>query len=576
MKRIKVEAIEVASSFYILEALDVLVSPKFGHRSGEKLKKDILLLKKEYTDRISEMLYDYSVLALMGEARHAYSHSDYFCEIEEGTKNTRTVVCSNNRDLSYENAKDYNPSNALKMLEKLFLGFEWEEGYGGEKWGYIANRVSLFGSIDNTAFCDMCFSLSHNSSPYLDKSNIGIFEMKNITKYEELLNIKLLKSLEELVCLYAFHTGRRLYGLIKRAVTLGYLKVNMAFISKNKRGLRSECETRVLGYEKISYGKKNIEIEPEYEIGSPFKERYEKILDNSNDYNFLKTGDDCFYEIEGKRGCFVGVVTHEPVKILNHSFCVSTIEGKPPLHVDATQVFEIGDLIVNKTRRVQRVVAIDMKLGLVLCSDHEENRFVYPIISVSRIDERYFSILNTTYDDLIITKKDLECLLLKGKATLCHKKGLSKFKVGDLVGSIYGLFVVKSFASTFRSVVVEPIGALKTKDEDSYLGNVIKNKILSGDISKNFAEISIFSLEKVMFVGDLKVVRAMPEYIIFHNCHDNTDYFLDSFNKDFHSLKLRDYQTKDDDIYLKKLLKPCYEGFEKDLTYYKQVSSKKI
>ena len=204
--------------FYIIEALKTRVDSraKFGMKSQEKLIEDLTTYQNELVETTTRRLYDYNAMAIYGELRHMRYQTNEKFRIDG-------VPVKGSRYSSYDEATDYTPMSIFNTAERAFKELTWEEGFGGDMWGFIANRAQLHDKIPNKIFCDMCFSLSHNSSPYLDKEETDIFKISEKIDYVQVLDDKFKENLEYLIYRYFFKIGNRLYKLIKRAFVLGFI-----------------------------------------------------------------------------------------------------------------------------------------------------------------------------------------------------------------------------------------------------------------------------------------------------------------------------------------------------------------
>lgn len=234
------EARECTSLFYGLEALKVAV--QFGSNyseflgSNKRLLEDIIEYQNEVVEVISKMLYDYTVIACYGELRHmgtvcgtrlvGMGFGEKKIAYKEDRERKRHIE-KFNRSVSYEKAVKYNPQQLLEICVKYFNHENWGGGYGGEKWLQIAKHGLAYHTAPNMlVWCDTAFSLSHNSSPYLDKHSTRIFCIEDTRKYKELLDIKFKCTPIEIISHIindANYIDYRMLKLIRRAVALGFI-----------------------------------------------------------------------------------------------------------------------------------------------------------------------------------------------------------------------------------------------------------------------------------------------------------------------------------------------------------------
>jgi hypothetical protein len=252
-------ALIAVTEFYVLEALHVAVAEKteFGKYSAEKLLDDILEFKQRFVRKLSQALFDYTVSVVYGEMRHAYSKAYYYYP---------SIGSAWNRKQAYNKSQDYEPYSVLNAAVKQF-DVEWVSDYGGSAWKNIAKSVLLRPKLPDQVFCDMCFSLSHNNAPYLDKTQSDIFYLYSSTKYITFLDIKFSNVQPgQLIVNYCNAVGYYLRKLIYRAMILGFVPYRPIYF-----GMSETCEMAqvdvteafILNYKPIEWGSKLFDDELE-------------------------------------------------------------------------------------------------------------------------------------------------------------------------------------------------------------------------------------------------------------------------------------------------------------------------
>jgi len=198
--------------------------------SVDKLRADIVEYKKVLTERLAKMFFDYSVFACYRELTHMYEYSDveddYESDSIERCKVPRRNTCDKNEIPINSNAfikhlMDYEPYRMLSVCESAFYELYWDDGYGGEAWGFIANRAKLYGKIEDSIYVDMCFSLSHNNNSYIDKD--FLFSLYDICEYEELLEQKKYYTWANFINTNCMFFDTRLNKIYRRIIKLGIL-----------------------------------------------------------------------------------------------------------------------------------------------------------------------------------------------------------------------------------------------------------------------------------------------------------------------------------------------------------------
>lgn len=210
------EATAAINEFYGLMSLDALLvgNSKFEpfRHSHKRWMEDFIEYRNLYIDKLEQVIYDYTVLVVGGELRHA---SEYCSFALEG------FPYANSRSDAYELVKDFSPDFILAAGEEGFSKYEWEEGYGGRLWADIARAGTLRNKLGKIGFIDHCVDLSHNNSVYFDKSDSDIFWLYSLSMYENFLDQKRYEKPE--VVLSNIFMSPMLYRLVQRGITLGFL-----------------------------------------------------------------------------------------------------------------------------------------------------------------------------------------------------------------------------------------------------------------------------------------------------------------------------------------------------------------
>jgi hypothetical protein len=202
--------------------------------------------RAKFISGMKKALYDYTALVVFGEMRHGVGRSTHYNpEVSQG----------GGRNSSYKIARQYNPTSILMAGEKLFAQ-KWYSNFGGEKWRNICNRVLLKDTIDDAVYVDMCFSLSHNCSPYLDKCQSNIFCINNVDDYKRTLDFKFVaKNPTKVINECVIFVGKSLKKLVTRAIVLGLISER---VQQNTNNYYSEdqwkAEQYILNYKGVEWG----------------------------------------------------------------------------------------------------------------------------------------------------------------------------------------------------------------------------------------------------------------------------------------------------------------------------------
>lgn len=278
------DALLVAKEFYSLESLRYLVDSKalFGMKSHEKLVKDIDDFHMEFTSRLATMFFDYTALVVYGEMRHGENQASHYNPELDNCK-------GKGRSNSYGAAKEYNPVSILKAGESLFdpNTVSWPSGYGGGRWHNISKCGSKR-SLPENIYCDMCFSLSHNSSPYVDKSETDIFKLCDRDYYKSFLDFKFEnKNPEEILVRINYENGfgKILLLLLKRAINLGFInELNLCTSSKIQ-----ETEEFIMNYHPIEWGNRILSNKIIYKNTNSEEDYDDEEEEEENDEDYSAT-----------------------------------------------------------------------------------------------------------------------------------------------------------------------------------------------------------------------------------------------------------------------------------------------
>lgn len=241
-----IEVSFVVSEFYGISLVDALKAVDPFLKSHEKWERDFRSYKEAYVKNLARAVFDYTVLACAGEARHARACTGYY---------NPYIPQGGGRGSAMEYAKRYEPYSVLRACYRLFNELDWGSNYGGEAWARIAHAGLQYGKWDDVTFIDHCVDLSHNSSPYFDKCQAGIFEMCSSSRYEELLDMKRSYAPEDLI--YELFLSTKLQALIERACNLGILPEFMRAFRERSKSTQADidyCVKLVLEYSPVSWG----------------------------------------------------------------------------------------------------------------------------------------------------------------------------------------------------------------------------------------------------------------------------------------------------------------------------------
>lgn len=287
------EATVAINEFYGLMSLDALLvgNTKFEpfRHSHKRWLDDFIEYRNLYIDKLEQAIYDYTVLVVGGELRHA---GDCCSFALEGFPYIHT------RSTAYALVKDFSPAFILAAGEEGFSKYEWEAGYGGSLWADIARAGTLRNKLGKIGFIDHCIDLSHNSSVYFDKSDSGIFWLESSAMYRSFLDQKRNEKPE--VVLSNISKSPMLYRLVQRGITLGflpdtiYLKPFLYTSESVKHGYNLQIVLNtnkfILNYSPIEWGTKRLPM-----CWEPTGYRFS---DDEDDYDEDDYDEDNYYEYD--------------------------------------------------------------------------------------------------------------------------------------------------------------------------------------------------------------------------------------------------------------------------------------
>ena len=155
------------ATFYILDGLSS-VDPQL---------EEIRSAHRQLSVVLAEEFFNYTVMACLGEARHARTHAEGLYAVSSEAYALADLLslyeCART-ELYIRHRKIVNTIGAEKTLMlclELFSELDWDRSYGGEPWAEIA-RIGLMylrGKIPPPVYVDTVVNLEHHNNCYLDK-----------------------------------------------------------------------------------------------------------------------------------------------------------------------------------------------------------------------------------------------------------------------------------------------------------------------------------------------------------------------------------------------------------------------
>lgn len=248
MPNANISILSAVKSFYQIQAVDMIKHPVEADRRHRYWSDEFKYYKDIFIDQFEQAIYDYTVLAVGGEARHA--------KFKASVYNPNFPCHGHNRTVAMNKMVQYNPDDIVTNALYLFKNGSWGNAYGGRLWGFIADAVAKRNEWGTkTIFIDHCIDLSHNGGCYFDKSEYGIFRVRNGQDYERFLDFKLVCSPTQLLTFY-YIIGKELFKLINSGIRLHILPaICCRYDNSNTIGIN-----RLMQYRRIDWGMKPIEF----------------------------------------------------------------------------------------------------------------------------------------------------------------------------------------------------------------------------------------------------------------------------------------------------------------------------
>lgn len=248
MPNASIEILNVVKAFYQIQAVDMIKHPVEADRRHRYWSDEFKYYKDIFIDQFEQAIYDYTVLAVGGEARHA--------KFKASVYNPNFPCNGKSRTVAMNKMVQYNPDDIVTNALYLFKNASWGNAYGGRLWEFIADSVAKRNEWGTkTIFIDHCIDLSHNGGCYFDKSDYGIFWVSSGQDYKQFLDFKLVCSPTQLLTDY-YIIGKELFKLINSGIRLHILPaIRCTYDNANTIGIN-----RLMQYRRIDWGMKPVEF----------------------------------------------------------------------------------------------------------------------------------------------------------------------------------------------------------------------------------------------------------------------------------------------------------------------------
>lgn len=203
--------------FYALESISAMAKTIPFRHSHEKWLREFTEFKNKFNSQFANAFFDYTVLACLGEARHAGYSSNYEIKGFPSSEN------SARRDIYL--CPHFEPKSALQTCASLYSHHnDWKPQYGGEPWECIAKGGLYYFSDNPSVFIDYMVDLSHNNGVFFNKHNhiFRLYTDEHIIK--EFLSMKRYHAPEMVYDYCSGSCSLETVHFYKRAINLGIIK----------------------------------------------------------------------------------------------------------------------------------------------------------------------------------------------------------------------------------------------------------------------------------------------------------------------------------------------------------------
>jgi len=155
------------ATFYVLDGLSS-VDPQL---------EEIRSAHHQLSATLAEEFLNYTIMACLGEARHADNHAGGFGELSSEAYSLAMLLSqySDMRGKLYARHRKIvdvlGKEKTLELCFEIFSALEWEGKYGGEPWAQIAQTGLMYlrKQMTPTVYIDTVVNLEHHNECYLDK-----------------------------------------------------------------------------------------------------------------------------------------------------------------------------------------------------------------------------------------------------------------------------------------------------------------------------------------------------------------------------------------------------------------------
>jgi hypothetical protein len=172
-----------SDALYFYAGNHALASLRAKYAMHEPLDpKDLELVRRyyQYGNLAFQRMLFYCLVICFREARHLHNKTSFKLKMGEagftvGVANFVTSVADDAKQAMEQliNSKSsVSVGDASRALSFLFHKGGWSHGFGGKKWGVIADAVVdvVHGKITPEVFTDIGFALAHNGGPIFNKA----------------------------------------------------------------------------------------------------------------------------------------------------------------------------------------------------------------------------------------------------------------------------------------------------------------------------------------------------------------------------------------------------------------------
>lgn len=351
--------------FYLIEELLLNFPSDFYLMERKKFSKlfiNLILFRKDLSEKLARALFDYLCVSSFGEARHSINQS---CGAHLVSSSLPEEF--GDRYCIYNNAYEYSPAKFLPKLWQVFTYGDWKSGFGGIKWANITKAAMLYEKVHNQIFIDHVIDLAHNGGTAFDKDCVLTLSSSGFLM--EILNSKFnSRGLQSAFSLHKFNSSIAISPQVKEiAIEIGARVFGNDFLHGLLRTSSKELEFPV----PVQWESGDIEIFIDKSHLKEYKKKKKNYDDDDSETDFTFNS---FYKKMINNFLNIQSYTEKLVKIHDKKFCK-----------DAEEAVIAYKLYKKEERRLKKENKVMEKKFESKCTK-EELIILHPVDSMSQPD----------------------------------------------------------------------------------------------------------------------------------------------------------------------------------------------